>query len=163
MTNQPTLYMLIGMPGSGKSTWVEKHREGKIVLSTDNYIEDIAFKAGKTYNEVFQVAIAAAEINLAQWRNIAIQTCSDIIWDQTNLSKSARAKKLHLIPDNYRKVAVVFHVPEEELTRRLANRPGKTIPEHVLRSMQKSFEYPSLVEGFDSIDNENYNVRIVPD
>jgi hypothetical protein len=33
----------------------------------------------------------------------------------------------------------------------LANRPGKNIPHHVIENMKKTFEEPSLDEGFISI------------
>ena len=50
---------------------------------------------------------------------------------------------------NHRKVAVVFQADAETLQQRRANRPGKTIPQHVLNHMK--LEMPSLDEGFDEI------------
>jgi gluconate kinase len=49
-------------------------------------------------------------------------------------------------------IAVVFRTPEpEEHSRRLASRPGKVIPDHVLQSMVSTFEIPTEEEGFDEI------------
>jgi len=56
------------------------------------------------------------------------------------------------IPKHYIKVAVVFDKPNHaEWVRRLNSRHGKTISPYILESMEKSFVYPSLKEGFDLI------------
>jgi tRNA uridine 5-carbamoylmethylation protein Kti12 len=47
---------------------------------------------------------------------------------------------------------VVFPTPEpEELARRLASRPGKTIPPEVIERMIEDWEEPDLSEGFEEI------------
>jgi len=75
----------------------------------------------------------------------------DVIWDQTNLTAKSRAAKLKMLPDYY-KIAVVFKTPDaEEHARRLASRPGKSIPEGVLRSMAANLELPTEAEGFQEI------------
>jgi gluconate kinase len=46
----------------------------------------------------------------------------------------------------------VFKTPAwPELKRRLASRPGKTIPRKVVKSMIHNFEQPSEEEGFTEI------------
>jgi gluconate kinase len=53
---------------------------------------------------------------------------------------------------SYEHIAVVFNTPEhKELMRRLFNRPGKDIPDHVIASMIASWEDPTLEEGFKEI------------
>jgi gluconate kinase len=39
----------------------------------------------------------------------------------------------------------------DEHMRRLENRPGKTIPKHVLLSMQANFQVPTEAEGFEIV------------
>lgn len=156
MARKPTMWMLIGVPGSGKSTWVENQiedLEGNVfIASTDNYIEYIAKSSWKTYNDVFKDNIKEAEKNMYVGVMNAVENDQDIIWDQTNITFKSRAKKLIMIPDHYTKIAVVFPTPEEEeLQRRLASRPGKTIPEHILGGMIEMMEYPMMAEGFHSI------------
>lgn len=55
-----TSYILVGIPASGKSTWVKSFKGTAIILSTDNYIEAFAQVQGKTYSEVFDSTIKEA-------------------------------------------------------------------------------------------------------
>jgi tRNA uridine 5-carbamoylmethylation protein Kti12 len=41
--------------------------------------------------------------------------------------------------------------PEDELKRRLGSRPGKNIPDNVIKKMIKGFTLPTPEEGFDEI------------
>lgn len=150
-----TLYMLIGVPAAGKSTWIANYPfdwTRTIVVSTDNYIEKIAREKGLTYNNVFQSVIGQATKNLEQDIKTAVEHDHDIVWDQTNTSAGARRKKLAMIPKSYHKIAVVFPTPNiKELQRRQANRPGKTIPSDIMINMIKTFQMPTAAEGFDEI------------
>ena len=52
----PKCYQMIGVPGSGKSTWIRNQiwALGLTVISTDAFVEAYAATQGKTYNQVFQ-------------------------------------------------------------------------------------------------------------
>ena len=55
--NKPKLYILIGVPGSGKSSWVANQMfdwNRTVVASSDGHIERHAKSIGKTYNDVFK-------------------------------------------------------------------------------------------------------------
>lgn len=145
--------MLVGVPGSGKSTWIKNNKHDAVVLSTDNYIERAAEKQGKTYSEVFQDTIGYATDQMEKDLLQAVRNERDIIWDQTNLTAKARKGKLSRIPRSYKKVGVFFSVPQD-LRDRLASRPGKTIPEPVIISMINQLQPPSKEEGFDEIIHE---------
>lgn len=151
----PTLYMLVGVPGSGKSTWIANQPfdwNRTVVASTDNYIDRKAKEVNKTYNDVFQQEIDNATNNMKASVADAIENGYDIVWDQTSPSKKSRRFKLHSVPDSYKKVAVFFPTPDEkELMKRLGNRPGKNIPDHVMKSMIDNLEIPSREEGFDDV------------
>ena len=148
----PKLYMLIGIPGSGKSTWQKNSKAAMTayLASTDQFIELYASINHKTYDEVFKDIIKSAEKDMYEMVMTAVKNDGDIVWDQTNLNRKTRAKKLIMIPDYYEKIAVVFPVPDD-LDKRLANRPGKTIPYHVMKNMIDSFEYPQMDEGINVI------------
>lgn len=149
----PKLYMLIGVPAAGKSTWISHHNKSNVmVASSDAYLERIADQEGKTYNDVFKKHIKSANQHALNVAKQAFDLNLDLIWDQTNINKRSRGPKLAMVPDHYDKVAVVFPTPDmDEWKRRLDSRPGKSIPWNVLMSMASGLEMPSRDEGFDEI------------
>lgn len=152
--SRPNMYMLIGLPGTGKSTWWDQRKDCEdsdvVYVSSDAIIERIAAEQGKTYNEVFKDNIKAAEKEMYSQVMDAVKADKDVVWDQTNLNKKTRAKKLIMIPDHYRKIAVYFEVTEDHEAR-LASRPNKSIPANIIQSMKHNTEYPELDEGFTVI------------
>jgi predicted kinase len=149
----PTAYILVGVPASGKSSWVRAQRwvDDCIHVSTDFHVEHYAKEQGKTYSEVFdEYMTTAIELMIADVHS-AMELGKDIIWDQTSTTVLSRKRKFKML-EGYKMIAVVFRTPEpEEHSRRLASRPGKVIPDHVLQSMASTFEIPTEEEGFDEI------------
>ena len=147
----PDFYMLIGVPGVGKSTWCNQQNiDNVFVYSTDDYIETQAKDLGKTYNQVFEDYIKKATFRMNALLDVAVKNGSNVIWDQTNLTSRSRKRKLNKIPKDYKKIAVVFSIPDD-LEQRLNSRPGKTIPPAVLKNMINSFQYPDESEGWNEI------------
>jgi predicted kinase len=146
-------YQLIGVPASGKSTWIKLQDWAKdcVVISTDDFVEEYAKEVGSTYSEVFDNYMPTAVKLMAEKVVRAREAGKDIIWDQTSTTIGSRRKKFNMLPDYYH-IAVVFKTPEHtELMRRLMNRPGKEIPDHVIYSMIGTWEDPSEEEGFKEI------------
>ena len=148
-------YQLIGVPCAGKSTWIKNQiwALGLTVVSTDTFVEDYARKVGKTYSEVFKEYMPTAVDLMAEQVISARKHGHTIIWDQTSTSIASRRRKFNMLP-NYKHIAVVFKTPEKaELERRLASRPGKTIPLDVVEQMafDLTMEPPTEDEGFSKI------------
>lgn len=146
-------YQLVGVPASGKSTWIKNQEwaDNCVIVSTDEFVEAHAQEQGKTYSEVFAEYMPTAVKLMADKVIQAREAGKDIIWDQTSTTLASRARKFNMLPD-YEHIAVVFKTPAaDELARRLASRPGKNIPEHVMRSMIDHFEMPDEEEGFKEI------------
>ena len=149
----PKCYQLIGVPGSGKSTWVDKQAWAFSCakISTDKWVEIYAKEVGLTYSEVFTDFMPTAISLMAEEVIVAREMNRDIIWDQTSTTVKSRAKKFAMLPD-YENIAVVFETPSRiELKRRLDSRPGKEIPNVVIEGMLASFEMPTEEEGFKEI------------
>jgi predicted kinase len=151
----PKVYVLVGVPGSGKSTWIKSQdwALGLTVVSTDNFVEAYAKEQGKTYSEVFVDYMPTAVDLMVKAVVHAREHGHDIIWDQTSTTVKSRTRKFNMLPD-YEHIAVVFKTPEHtELMRRLMSRPGKDIPDHVVASMIASWEDPTEEEGFKEVWN----------
>lgn len=148
--------MLVGAPGSGKSTWLKAHRENNkesFVLSTDAFIEYQAVRQGKTYNDVFKETFKEANQWLNDCLKCAVKDGTDMYWDQTNVNASSRKKKLARIPKDYKKVAVYFSCNRQELQKVNQERKeiGRSLPDNILESMLSQLTMPSKEEGFDEI------------
>lgn len=149
-----TLYVLVGVPGSGKSTWIAHQSfdwDNSVIVSTDNFVEQYARSVGKTYNEVFQEYMPTAVEKMAAQARTAFDKNKIVIWDQTSTTVKTRARKLRMAPKHYKKIAVVFETPPPAIHEKFLDRPGKSIPTEVMRNMINHFEYPTLEEGFDQV------------
>lgn len=149
----PKCYQLIGVPASGKSTWVA-HQEWAdkcAYISTDIHVERQAQLEGTTYNAVFKDFMPHAVKMMANDVERARAEGKDIIWDQTSTTVNSRRKKFNMLP-KYTHIAVVFKTPERsELDVRLSGRFGKHIPKNVIDMMINGWEDPTLDEGFSDI------------
>lgn len=149
------LFVLVGVPASGKSTWVKDQTWalGMNIVSTDIWVEQYAHQQGRTYSEVFQEYMPTAVEKMTEHVIFCRDNKLDIIWDQTSTTVSTRAKKIRMLPDYY-KIAVVFKTPPtSEMKQRLESRPGKNIPWEIVSDMAQKLEAepPSEEEGFDEI------------
>ena len=149
----PKLYMLVGVPCSGKSSWHcdQEWLQGAAYISTDIYVEEYAKNMGKTYSEVFQEVMPKCVDYMAGDVVHARESGQDIVWDQTSTTRASRKKKFNMLPEYYT-IAVVFRTPtRDELDVRLSGRPGKHIPKKVIDDMIANWEEPTLEEGFQEI------------
>lgn len=160
LCNRPEVVFLIGLPGSGKSTYIKGQREALkkfrkyAICSTDNYIETVAAINGKKYHEVFAETYPDAEKNFFEHIKAATENKVSMFIDRTNCSAEDRQQILKLIPPNYRKRAIIFHVPQDELKKRLYKRSemtGKFIPDEALQKIVDKYEHPTNSE-FDVIE-----------
>ena len=146
-------YQLIGVPASGKSTWIKDQvwMLGLPVVSTDAFVEDYARAQGKTYSEVFAEYMPRAIDLMIEQIVFAREHDHTVIWDQTSTTVKSRVRKFRMLPD-YEHIAVVFCTPDlSVLKQRLAGRPGKDIPWEVVQGMIDNWEEPTLEEGFTEI------------
>ena len=149
------LYVLVGVAGSGKSTWIKNQiwALGLNVVSTDSFVDDYARAQGKTYSEVFEEYMPTAVKMMVDHVLFCRENKLDIIWDQTSCSIATRKKKIDMLPEYY-KIAVVFKTPSTaELIKRLESRPGKEIPWSIVSDMAQKLETepPTIEEGFNEI------------
>jgi predicted kinase len=155
-----TCIILAGVPASGKSTWTAHRRVEnvfkrghEVVLSTDKIIEEVAQLYGYTYDQAFKELIGFAEKVMWDAATECAENGESVIIDRTNLSVKSRKKFIDFFKGHgYTFEAVFFPTPEPaEWERRLTSRKGKTIPQHVLVNMVRSFMMPTEEEGFSKI------------
>lgn len=157
--NQRPLYLMtVGLPGSGKSTFLKKVIDeiGPLeIASTDDLIDREADKLGITYSEAFKrINFKTLQKEARQTVEKAVLAKKNIANDQTNCGTKSRRTKLETIPSAYYKIALVFDVPDNVLRQRLdkrAEETGKIIPPYVVSQMAANWNHPTKSEGFDEI------------
>lgn len=154
----PYCIMMVGLPGSGKSTWRQKFLDSltddtafPVVISSDDFIDRYAQERGLTYTDVFTEAAPLANADMYQKLGHAVKNRLSVVWDQTNLTIAGRAAKLSRFPLTYSRYSVAFELPIEEILRRQDQRPGKMIPKHVMENFVRQYQRPDVSEGFDQV------------
>lgn len=153
--------VLVGLPASGKSTAraaaaASGPAEHSYQYSTDDKVDEWAAELGVAYDEIWEERIKEATAVSDQEVKAAIEAGRNVLWDQTNMTRKKRAKILRHFDNTYRKECICILPPmdeeqEAELQRRLDSRPGKKIPDFVMRNMRSSFQLPSVNEGFNRV------------
>ena len=142
-----TLYMMVGLPGSGKSEWASKW-DDVVVHSSDKIREEILGDVNDQtrQKEVFDTLKQRVWNDLRAGRNV--------VYDATNVATKRRKHFLielkHQGLTDVKKVCVFMATSFDECVRRNQGRP-RTVPIRVIRRMYESFDPPMYREGWDDI------------
>ena len=163
--DMPKFIMLIGVPGSGKTTYAKEYIEKNI--NTTHLSSDLIRKelwgdeaTQGDNNEVF---------TLMQNRAIeALNNGQNVIYDATNVTRKDRAYIISLCPRFVKIEAHVIWAPIETCIERDAARE-RTVGKAVIDKMLKRFQPPFYDEGFneikiitpDEFDPINYYINIL--
>lgn len=153
MKRQPTLVILVGNIGSGKSTLVKQIYSDCQIISRDEW----RYKLG-CGNYLFDYGV---EIKINCLVNlelqVAMQLGNDIVIDEMNMAKKTRKHYINAAKEqNYRVMAVVFPDlgEEEHVRRRMESNHGYTTEQRwreVYRRNAQRFQMPTFEEGFDFV------------
>lgn len=149
------IFILIGVPMSGKSTWIKNNYPNTKVISRDDIVLEV--HGSNDYNKAFKEVNHKEVDKLLNSRLvIASQSNEDVIIDMTNMTSKRRKSTLNHFT-NFYKVAVVFPLlSNDEYERRNKIRTvteNKSIPLSILKSMMDTYEPPTKDDGFDDIVN----------
>ena len=157
------LYLMMGVPGSGKSTYVKSMlKYGDIYVSRDEIRYSLLIDEDDYFakeNEVIRIFIENIDKSL-----VMEEYCGDVYADATHLSPKSRAQVLNQLK-NKDKVSVIYlDIPLNIILERNAQREGRAlVPENVVRRMYNSIILPTKEEGIEEliIIDENQNVKEV--
>ena len=146
----PKLILLIGLPGSGKTTWARKMVEEKpemVHLSSD------AIRAELYGNENILGDHTKVFSLMEKRMRAALKEGRDVIYDATNINARSRTGLLNLLRTariECEKHAILFATPYEECVARDAAR-DRHVGEEVIHRMMCYFQPPWFNEGWDAI------------
>ena len=138
---QKKVWLLAGIPGSGKSTWVRKQiaEKGGVHCSRDE-IRFSLLKEGEDYfaHEDEVVRLWTEKVHQA----ILSPDVGDVYIDATHLTEKSRAKVINALPTaDYVIITVFFEVPLEICLERNERRTGLAyVPRSVIQKMYASYD-----------------------
>ena len=146
-----TLYVMVGIPGSGKSTEARKMIEADpsiIYISRDIVRLSVVKDNEHLFSHEDEVYGIFCD-NVAA----ALADAHDVIADATHMSPGARLKLINALnkrgmtTDKYQIVFVCMDVPVEECIRRDDAREGRAhVTAPVIRRMNRSLDFPTIDE-----------------
>lgn len=143
------LFIMIGAPGSGKTTWCKNNvPKNAVYISRD----EIRFNIIKDKDSYFSKEKMVYNI-FTNKINEALESGLDVYADQTSLNAGSRKKLINALnkkPDEI--IGIYFTTPLDIVLQRNAQRTDRAlVPEDVVVNMFNSLTRPTLDEGFTEI------------
>ena len=141
------LYIMIGVPGAGKSTWIKHYFAAaatKTAVISKDCIRYMIWGENYVFSELTEPLVK--DITRESIK-CAVDNGFNIIIDETNIRKACRESIKELVTDEYEIIYVVFR-NTDTLDRRMINPKGYSRDEWdaVIKGMVNSMEWPGEKE-----------------
>jgi len=146
------MIMMVGLPASGKSTWVENHvkehpEKHYNVISTTAMINKMTVKGEarkKVYKGKWDQVVQKSTRSLQELLRTASQRRRNIIIDQTNVFPNAQTRKARPFEGFQRRCVVVVPSDDDYKARckAQAEAGNKDIPDEAIMEMKANFSLP---------------------
>jgi predicted kinase len=148
--NQPCLILLVGPPGSGKTTWARRNGRGVVHVSQDGLIDAITPHG---FDHLYRPIYAQAEDAIAR---AALQAGHTVIVDRTNRTRAHRRRWLEIAREaSCPAVAIVMLTPAAICRDRNSERQTGRLSDERMERMFAALEPVQSDEGFASIHFAN--------
>jgi predicted kinase len=145
------IYISIGIPGCGKSTWFSEHRKGLdpmkyALVNMDTIRQEVTGDPTDQSKNTMVAAVARQHFLTAVSHSVPI-----IYWDNTTTQRKYRKELIEVGKrGGYDVVAVYFNIPFDTCVKR-NNMRNRVVPKDVLIRMKNQIQVPSMDEGWSEI------------
>lgn len=141
------LYIVMGLPGSGKSTWLKEHLNDPVIVSRDEVRFSMLGENSKYFDnekKVFSKYVNTIQEYLDSSNNI------DVYADATHINQKSRNKLLNKLNLKDVNINILYiNTPVEECIKRNNNREGlEKVSEKVIRDFNERLEVPTHNEKY---------------
>ena len=153
--NKPKLIIMVGIPGSGKSTFAQNYIKDANNISTVWISRDeVRYSLISGTDEYFAKEKDVFKLFVKKI-NTALAEGKDVIADATHINAQSRKKLFSSItvPDIQIEACVMGTSLQECLVNNEKREGRARVPKEAILRMYRQFEYPSFSEGFTSISN----------
>lgn len=146
-----TLYITVGLPGSGKSTYVKNFIKDKDI----EYLSSDSLRAVYGKSEEDQTVTPLVFGHIKRKVDEFLKDGKNVLVDATSVNRKERSDYINTAKKYGAKVvAIVFKMDRQGLIDRNKKRGeegGRVVPDWVIDKMLAKFEEPSYDEGIDVI------------
>jgi predicted kinase len=140
---RPTVIVMSGLPGSGKSHYIHANCDGLPVVSLDAIRESLRVRPADNQSKVIRQAKDEAKRLLGARR--------DFVWNATNVSKMVRNKCLTLLRQYGARICIVYVETDHDNLWKQNKARKNAVPETVINKLLNKWEVPDLTEAHEVI------------
>lgn len=133
-----TVTLMAGLPGSGKDTWLARHRQGLPVVSLDDLRDELGVDPTDNQGQVSQLARERCRELLRAGTSFA--------FNATNILRQTRARWLDLFTDYRARLEIVYREPPFPIILEQNRQREKNVPESVIHHLSTKCEPPTWPE-----------------
>jgi predicted kinase len=134
-----TVTLMAALPGSGKDTWLMRHRPKLPVVSLDDLRADLNVQATENQGEVIQAARESCREHLRAGRDFA--------FNGTNTMRQTRKRWIDLFADYGARIEVVYVEPPLAMIFQRNERRPKPVPRQAILHLVEKLEPPTWAEA----------------
>lgn len=142
----PKLYVMVALPRSGKSTYVDKHLSHIVKVSADQL--RLLLHGRRFWADKEPMVWRIRDIML----RALMEQQMDIVIDETNVTRKSRKEVLKYSKEyGYHTTAIVIKT-DEELCKQRAVETGQEDLVDAIARMAENYDEVSETEGFDEVE-----------